>query len=201
MKKSLLFISLIIGAFLFGGQLYAKSGCCSWHGGVNYCDTSVGRQVCNDGTYSPTCGCQYIAPKATSYKPQPDEMDLTGRILLQVESRGEAWYLNPSDGKRYYMKDGSTAYEIMRKFGLGITNKDLVKLPLENENKKYPSMYNNIKGRILLQVEANGEAWYIDPKNGYRYYMKDGDSAYSLMRFHSVGITNADLSKIPIGIL
>jgi len=40
---------------------YATSGCCSWHGGVSYCDSSVGTYVCNDGTYSPSCGC-YLAP-------------------------------------------------------------------------------------------------------------------------------------------
>ncbi len=38
----------------------ARSGCCSWHGGVSGCDTSVGRQVCNDGTYSPSCTCIYV---------------------------------------------------------------------------------------------------------------------------------------------
>jgi len=51
-----------------------------------------------------------------------------GRILLQVESRGEAWYVNPVDGKRYYMKDGFAAYQIMRYLSLGITNSDLNKI-------------------------------------------------------------------------
>jgi hypothetical protein len=35
----------------------AKSGCCSHHGGVCNCDRNVGRQVCCDGSYSPSCGC------------------------------------------------------------------------------------------------------------------------------------------------
>lgn len=33
----------------------AKSGCCSWHGGVCGCDN--GRAVCCDGQLSPSCGC------------------------------------------------------------------------------------------------------------------------------------------------
>lgn len=53
-----------------------------------------------------------------------------GRILLQVQGRGEAWYLNPVDGKRYYLKDGAAAYEMMRKFGQGISNSDLEKIPV-----------------------------------------------------------------------
>jgi len=122
-----------------------------------------------------------------------------GYILLQVESHGEAWYVNPADGKRYYMKDGITAYEMMRKFGLGITNADLAKLPQENETNNYPSLVNRLKGKIILQVESVGEAWYVNPKTGYRHYMKDGAAAYNLMRYYSLGITNADLEKISVG--
>ena len=36
-------------------NVYSKSGCCSWHGGVAGCRN--GRQVCKDGTLSPTCTC------------------------------------------------------------------------------------------------------------------------------------------------
>ena len=32
-----------------------------------------------------------------------------------------------------------------------------------------------------------------------RYYMKDGDSAYQIMRFLSLGITNKDLEQISEG--
>jgi len=124
---------------------------------------------------------------------------LKGYILLQVESHGEAWYVNPVDGKRYYMKDGATAYEMMRKFGLGITNTDLGKLPQENQRNNNPSLVNKLKGKILLQVQSLGEAWYINPKTGFRYYMKNGEAAYNLMRNYSLGITNKDLEKIPIG--
>lgn len=33
----------------------ARSGCCSWHGGV--CGCSAGRALCCDGQLSPSCGC------------------------------------------------------------------------------------------------------------------------------------------------
>jgi len=141
------------------------------------------------------------ATKKTTYQNQEQKpsSNLNGYILLQVESHGEAWYVNPADGKRYYMKDGPTAYEMMRKFGLGITDVDLTKVPQEKEVNNNPSLVNRLKGKILLQVQQHGEAWYINPKTGYRYYMKDGEAAYNLMRFHSLGITNKDLEKIPEG--
>lgn len=42
-------------------QKIARSGCCSWHGGV--CDCIGGRVVCCDGTFSPTCTCHHESNK------------------------------------------------------------------------------------------------------------------------------------------
>jgi hypothetical protein len=60
------------------------------------------------------------------------------------------------------------------------------------------NLANRLKGKIVLQVQAHGEAWYIKPSDGKRYYMPDGPSAYQIMRYLSLGITNSDLAKIAI---
>ena len=187
-------------------------------------------------------------------KPEPPQTladRLRGNILLQVEDNGEAWYVNPEDKRRYYMKNGEVAYEMMRSFGLGITNEDLKKIPIGFDNRfneedtdgdnlpdkmeealetdirqvdsdgdgydddvEIRNGYNpagpgklpwdsgyaeKLKGKILLQVEERGQAWYVNPEDGKRYYMKDGASAYEIMRFLSLGITNDNLSQIPEG--
>lgn len=176
---------------------------------------------------------------------------LKGKILLQVESRGEAWYVDTKNIQRYYLKDGEAAYNIMKELGLGITNSDLKKIPIgldarfeefdydgdmvpdkleeaigtdmylaDSDGDGYPdgveieAGYNplgeekmqfdlefseKLKGKILLQVESRGEAWYVNPSNGKRYYMSNGDSAYEIMRFLSLGITDVDLNKIEPG--
>ena len=180
----------------------------------------------------------------------PAETRLRGRILLQVEENGEAWYVQPSDGRRMYMADGNAAYGMMRDLGLGITNTNLTKIPIgfedrfecldsdsdglcnkledglgtdaynydtdgdglsdgqEVRNNQNPlgeekPIYDNnlasdLSGKILLQVEAHGEAWYINPVDNKRYYMPDGPAAYQIMRYLSLGITNANLDKISI---
>lgn len=114
---------------------------------------------------------------------------LKGRILLQVESHGEAWYVNPKDAKRYYMANGSEAYNIMRTLGVGITNANL------NKIKSDKNFAKKNQGKIFLQVELHGEAYYID-SNGVLHYLKDGDAAYSIMRELGLGIKNLDLIKI-----
>lgn len=176
---------------------------------------------------------------------------MKGRLLLQVENHGETWYVDPSTLKRFYVKDGPTAYETLRKFGLGITNADLSKIPIGldarfeewdydgdlipdkmeealgtdmydydsdgdsfSDGQEILNGYNplgigrltlnenmtkRLSGKILLQTESKGEAWYLNPSDNRRYYMKDGDSAYEIMRFLSLGITNANLEKIEAG--
>lgn len=47
-----------------------------------------------------------------------------GKIFLQVENSGEAWYVNPEDGKRYFLGRPDDAFNVMRNLGLGINNKD-----------------------------------------------------------------------------
>jgi len=116
---------------------------------------------------------------------------LKGRILLQVESKGEAWYVNPKDSKRYYMANGSEAYNIMRTLGVGIVNKDLNKIKADKIFAKKNS------GKIFLQVESRGEAYYVDI-NGNANYLKDGNAAYQIMRNLGLGIKTVDLSKIEL---
>jgi uncharacterized protein YkwD len=113
-----------------------------------------------------------------------------GYILLQVESHGEAWYVDPVSGNRYYMKDGPTAYEMMRTFGLGMTEADYVQLASGDA-----ALVDRLRGRIVLRVKAHGEAYYIHP-DGTVYYLADGPAAYTLMREHSLGITNLDLTAL-----
>lgn len=116
---------------------------------------------------------------------------MKGRILLQVESHGEAWYINPKDSKRYYMANGEAAYNIMRTLGVGVTNTDLEKI------QKNKSLAKKQSGKIFLQVQSHGEAYYIDV-NGNANYLKDGEAAYQVMRNLGLGIKTTDLSKITL---
>jgi len=61
----------------------------------------------------------------------------SGKILLQVEAHGEAYYVN-SDGKLYYLKDGTAAYQLMRGLGQGIKTSDLATIALGDLLAKAP---------------------------------------------------------------
>jgi hypothetical protein len=54
----------------------------------------------------------------------------TGKIILQVEDKGEAWYIFPVTKKRYYLGSPADALAVMRELGLGITNRNLKAIPI-----------------------------------------------------------------------
>lgn len=176
--------------------------------------------------------------------------NVLGRILLQTEQRGEAWYVDPVSEQRVYVRNGSSAFAAMRTFGLGITNSDIGFIPVgvsdtsagtdtdadglsddmefalgssailaDSDSDGFsdfievtagfdpngPSdigarqdLVDRLKGRILLQIESRGEAWYVSPVDGKRYYMNNGDAAFSLMQHQSLGIADTDLGTIPV---
>lgn len=118
------------------------------------------------------------------------QTNLNGRILLQVQDKGQAWYVNPLNSRRYYLGRPSDAYEVMRSLGLGISNVDL-----ESYAVKAPS---RLAGRILLKVQDKGQAYYVSPVDLKLYYLGRPTDAFNLMRQQGLGISTADLIKIPI---
>lgn len=178
---------------------------------------------------------------------------LRGRILLQVQNSGEAWYLDPDSQQRFYLQNGNSAYQALQAFGLGITDQNLQQIPIGlvdkfagedtdgdglpdkleisigtdpnnpdsdgdgyNDKEEIMNNYsplgpnkmavntaltNRLKGKILLQVQKQGQAWWINPEDGKRYYLKDGQTAYDIMRYLSLGITNEDIEQIDVGSL
>lgn len=198
---------------------------------------------------SPRVNTQTPTPTTPTVKVDQNLVNrLKGRIVLQVEDAGKAWYIKPDTGKKVFIKDGPTAYDLMRGSGLGIKSIDLQKIPIgldsrmsytdsdqdglpdkiegaigsdpnnpDTDNDGYKdgdeikngysplnkdkllynsSLVNRLNGKIVLQVESHGEAWYINPADGKRYYMADGESAYQVMKYLSLGINNANLAKI-----
>lgn len=117
---------------------------------------------------------------------------LKGKILLQVQDKGQAWYVNPLNGKRYSLGRPEDAYNVMRRLALGVSNANFA--AIENN----PSTWRSLAGRILLKTEDNGRAYYFDPTELKLYYLGRPQDAFNVMRSRGLGITNSDLTKITI---
>jgi hypothetical protein len=119
--------------------------------------------------------------------------NLRGRILLQVESRGEAWYVDPASGAKYYLGRPADAWSVMRALGLGISNANFG--ALENN----PAAWKSLAGKILLKTEDSGKAYYFDPVKLQLHYLGRPADAWSVMRAFGLGITDNNLNKIATG--
>ncbi|NQU84340.1 MAG: hypothetical protein HQ541_01135, partial [Mariniphaga sp.] len=113
---------------------------------------------------------------------------LNGKILLQVEENGEAWYVYPNDLQRYFLGRPADAFNVMRNLGLGISEK--------NFNNFNGVANDSLRGKILLRVEAHGEAYYVNTYDLRLYYLGRPSDAFGVMRSLGLGITNADLAQI-----
>ena len=58
--------------------------------------------------------------------------------------------------------------------------------------------YEKLKGKIILRVENNGEAYYIHPFKKEMYFLGRPESAFEIMRSQGIGIRNQDINKIPL---
>ncbi|MEK7122934.1 MAG: trypsin-like peptidase domain-containing protein [Patescibacteria group bacterium] len=121
---------------------------------------------------------------------------LKGRILLQVDRAGEAWYVNPPDGKRYFLGRPHDAFRVMRELGLGISNRDLARIAEPGQVSGDPSFARRLAGRIVLQVEDKGQAWYINPVDLKRTFLGRPQDAFRAMRELGLGATTADIETI-----
>jgi lipoprotein-anchoring transpeptidase ErfK/SrfK len=133
----------------------------------------------------------FLATPALAFPDDNLSSRLSGRILLDVDNRGEAWYVYPGDFHRYYLGTPSDAYGLMRNLSLGVTNNNFSKIASTTPDK--------FKGFILLKTEDVGKAYYFNPVDKSLTYMANADGAFEVMHKFSLGVTNADLKTIPIG--
>lgn len=176
---------------------------------------------------------------------------LKGRILLQVEQNGEAWYVASDSEERTYMGRPKDAFSLMREIGVGISNIDIEKIQVGDKNLSTgvdsdgdglsdrledalgtdkddtdtdgdgnsdkteilagydptstdtgimidSTFASKQAGKILIQVEQNGEAWYVYPEDNKRYFLGLPSDAFNLMRQLGLGISDNDLGNIQV---
>lgn len=117
---------------------------------------------------------------------------LSGRILLQVQKNGEAWYVDPVSAKRAFLGRPTDAFNVMRGFGLGVNDASMRQIRQSTAKRQ------QLAGRILLQVQQNGAAYYINPADLTLNYLGRPADAFALMRSLGLGISNSNLAQIPV---
>ena len=120
---------------------------------------------------------------------QEVNVDTKGRVLLQKDVR-VAWYVNPSDMTRHRLSSAADVLKVMQKLGLGISNKDF-----NFFNDKAPK---RLAGKILIKVEDNGKAYYVNPIDLKINFLGEPQKALFVLRELGIGISDDELEKIQI---
>jgi len=123
---------------------------------------------------------------------------LSGLILIETQSYNRPWYVNPSDGQRYYLKNSGMAYDVLKSLALGISAKDLAKIPTKKGQSADKKLVKRLKGYILLPEAKGDEIWYINPADGLRYSLKDGVTADKLILKFGKKVTDNQLKVVPM---
>jgi len=129
----------------------------------------------------------------------PLYQQLIGRIILRVEKRGEAYYVNPFKPEMYYLGKPEIAIQVIRLLGIGITNVDLNKIQISNSTDATNinwSFAQKHAGKIFLQVQSHGEAWYVNPLDLKRYYLATPADALSVMSSLGLGISEGNFERL-----
>ena len=131
--------------------------------------------------------------KTQSLAPDPVlAQRLRGRLLLQAESRGEAWYVHPDSIQRHYLGRSDHAFALLEIFKQELAAEELMEYLYNND--AFPQQY---LGRILYS-RTSSERYYIDPVTRHALkYAKPGE-LMQLLSSAMLGIADADLRKIPV---
>lgn len=132
-----------------------------------------------------------VVPTVTPAVPLTLAQQLAGRILIQVESKGEAWYVNPVTGKRSFLGTPAEALKKFASVSLGISNSDFANI----QSTGVPS---RLVGRILIKTEDSGKLYYVNPVNRAIVSLGSPNEVVNVIKQVGLGISNANIVKIAV---
>jgi Phosphodiester glycosidase len=122
---------------------------------------------------------------------------LSGRIVLDPSTAGKAWYISPVNHDRYVLASAADAAFLINKLGAGISEANFQKIAQGGTTPKGDvALAKKLAGRILLEVERQGQAWYVNPVDLKKYYLASPTNALNILLKFGAAITPANLAKI-----
>jgi hypothetical protein len=111
---------------------------------------------------------------------------LKGQVLIQTESKGEVWYVNPIDSKLYFLNSTDALNKFIQKFALKKRSGVIAK------TKTFPP---NLLGKFL--VDENNLAYYISPKDKMAYSLGTLEELFANFKNFGKLVSNKTLEAIP----
>lgn len=129
--------------------------------------------------------------EAVAVSPRSVAAEMAGRIVIQVEKNGEAWYVDPDERQRYFLNGPQAAFDEMADQAIGISESDY-----NTWNADVAPA--NLSGDFVIRAQANGQVYYVNPGTRTLTHVNGPSGAANLMSNVGVGITNTDIARIPV---
>jgi len=106
-----------------------------------------------------------------------------GYLLLDPQESDGVWYIHPLSVRPYNISRPFAAFKMISQQGIGVSNTTLKKIPTARSSSRGNiKLRKKLAGRILLQVQNNGKAWYVNPRDLKRYYLGRSDEMLASIR-------------------
>jgi hypothetical protein len=95
---------------------------------------------------------------------------------------------------KMHPNEGAERYAVDKYFGYFDGKlKSYNKLPIKNT-----SLYEKLKGKVIIRPESKGEAFYISSDEKEMFFLSRPHTAFAAIRYQGIGIKNTELDKIPV---
>ena len=87
----------------------------------------------------------------------------SGKILIDVENHGEAWYVNPQSLQRVYLGKPDEALYRLTKRAVRINFSNIQRIAVDGAESSDPEYADQMAGYIIVPDDLIGAAWYVHP--------------------------------------
>lgn len=121
----------------------------------------------------------------------------SGKILLDVENHGEAWYVNPQTLQRTYLGRPEEALYRLSKLAVWVDFVNIERIAEDGAASPDPAYAERMAGYVLAPNDLLGAAWYVHPVLRVRLRLGIPDDAWRIMRA-GVPVSAKLLKTIPV---
>ena len=127
---------------------------------------------------------------ATVTKAEALRTKLSGKILLPLSTSSPAWYVNPTDRKRYAFTSTTTILNLVRVLGTKVSHSYIIKY----QKTIFPKA---VFCKILVDTTDKNKAYYVSTDGKKLTFLDQTANLYTILTSLGTKISSADLNKLP----
>ena len=121
----------------------------------------------------------------------------SGKILIDVENHGEAWYVNPQSLQRVYLGTPDEALYRLTKRAVWVNFSNIERIALDGAESPDPEYADQMAGYIIGPSDLIGAVWYVHPVLKTRIRLGTSHDAWLVMQA-GVPASAKDIKSIPV---